>query len=119
MIKVIIDSGSDITLISQAAFKGLKAKPTIKKGQKINLIQVTGSTTFSGYVTLDLVFHTGDGPVKIMVEAYILKEMTTPFILGNNFTDQYSMLIIQDVGDCHLSFGSSGQQLKVIHQLDH
>ena len=105
---MIVDSESDITLISQAAFKSLKAKPKIKKGQKIDLIQVTG-----WYVTLDLIFHTDDGPVKIEVEAYIMKGMTTSFILGNGFMDQYLILIIWDKGDCYLDFGSSGWWFKV------
>jgi len=108
LVKVIIDSGSDITLISQTALNNLKAKPKIKKGQKINLIQVTGSTTISGYVTLDLIFHMDSGPVKITVEAYVVKGMTTPFILGNDFTDQYSISIIQDEGESHLDLGKSG-----------
>jgi len=113
LIKVIVDSGSDITLISQKALDNLKARPKIKKGQKIDLIQVTGSTMISGYVTLDLIFHADGGPVKIIVEAYVVKGMTTPFILGNNFTDQYSISIIRDEGECHLNFDKSGCHLKV------
>ena len=112
-IKVIIDSGSDITLISESALEALKAKPKVKKGQKIDLIQVTGSTTISGYATLDLIFHTDDGPIKIVVEAYVVKGMTTPFILGNDFTDQYSISISRDEGECYLNFGKSGRRLRV------
>ena len=113
LIKVIVDSGLDITLISERALENLKAKPKIKKGQKIDLIQVTGSTTISGYVTVDLIFHTDDGPVRIVVEAYVVKGMTTPFILGSDFTDQYSISIIRRDGECCLDFGESGRQLKV------
>ena len=113
LVKVIINSGSDITLISQTALDNLKAKPKVKKGQKIDLIQVTGSTTISGYVTLDLIFHTDDGPVKIVIEAYVVKGMTTPFILGNDFTDQYSISIVRNEGESHLDFRKSGRRLKV------
>lgn len=70
---VIVDSGSDITLISQKTLENLICKPKIRVGQKINLIQVTGTSTISGFVTLDLFFHTKDGPVKINVEAYVVK----------------------------------------------
>ena len=56
--------------------------PKIKKGQKINLVQVTGKASISGYVEPDLYFHTKEGPVKIKVEAYVVKGMTTPLILG-------------------------------------
>src|SRR6202167_3080092 len=76
--KVIVDSGSNITLISQ--------KLLIKM-----LVQVTGNASISGYVDIDLYFHTPDGPVKINVEAYVVKGMSTPFILGNDFADQYSI----------------------------
>ena len=54
-----------------------------------------------------------NGPVKITVEAYVVKGMTTPFILGNDFTDQYSILIIRDEGESHLDFGKSRWRLRV------
>ncbi len=92
-IKVIIDSGSDITLISQEALRNLSHSLTIRAGQQINLVQVTGSSSISGFVKLDLDFDTEQGPVKINVEAYVVKGMTTPFILGNDFVDQYSISV--------------------------
>lgn len=76
-ISVIIDSGSDITLISQQTVDKLLATPKIRTGQRINLIQVTGSVTISGYIIIDLIFETNDGPVKLNVEAYVVKGMST------------------------------------------
>jgi len=61
--------------------------PKVKQGQRINLVQVTGNTSISEYVEIDLYFHTPGGPVKINVEAYVVKGMTSPFILGNDFAD--------------------------------
>ena len=90
---IIIDSRSDITLISEKALGGPLEGPKIKKGQKINLVQVTGKASISGYVELDLYFRTKEGPVKIKVEAYVVKGMTTPLILGNDFADQYSLSV--------------------------
>jgi hypothetical protein len=81
-LKVIIDSGSDITLISEQAVKRLSSKPRIVTGQRINLIQVTGNAIITGFVTLDLYFHTIEGPVKMRVEAYVVRGMTTPFFIG-------------------------------------
>jgi len=49
------------------------------------------NASISGYVWSRLYFHTPDGPVKINVEAYVVKGMTSPFILGNDFADQYSI----------------------------
>ena len=83
----------DITLISARTLETLLEAPQIKKGQKINLIQVTEKASILGYVDLELYFHIKDGPVKIKVEAYIVKGMTTPLILGNNFMDQYSLFL--------------------------
>ena len=84
-----------------------------KEGQKINLVQVTGNASISGYVDIDLYFHTPDGPVKINVEAYVVKGMGTSFILGNNFTDQYSILVIQQEETCFIEFGDSNQMMPV------
>jgi len=66
---IIIDSGSNITLISMKTLNALVEVPKIKKRQKINLIQVTGKISILGYVKLDLYFHTKEGPDKIRVEA--------------------------------------------------
>ncbi len=111
--KVIVDSGSDITLISQTALQSLSSKPKLRLGQRINLIQVTGQSTISGYVNLDLFFDTAEGPVKLNVDAYVVNGMSTPFILGNDFADQYSISIIRRDGSSYLSFGDSDREVKV------
>ena len=105
--KVIVDSGSNITLISQKLVTEMLAQVKLRQGQKINLVQVTGNASISGYVDIDLYFHTPDGPVKINVEAYVVKGMSTPFILGNDFADQYSISVIWKEGNCFIEFGDS------------
>jgi hypothetical protein len=87
--------------------------PKIKKGQKINLIQVTGKASILGYVKLDLYFHTKEGPVKIRVEACIIKGMTTPLILGNDFADQYSLPVKRVEGKSFLEFRDSGRSVDI------
>ncbi|KZT28376.1 hypothetical protein NEOLEDRAFT_1031208, partial [Neolentinus lepideus HHB14362 ss-1] len=94
--EVIVDSGSDITLISQKVLSSLLNTPRIKTGQKINLIQVTGNAWISGFVMLDLIFPTPEGPVKMNVEAYVVNGMSAPLILGNDFADQYSISILRE-----------------------
>lgn len=113
ILKVIIDSGSDITLISREALQALSSKPKVHVGQKINLVQVTGNSTISGYVNIDLFFETPDGCVKINVDAYVVNGMTTPFILGNDFADQYSISIVRRNGSSYLVFGDTGRELEV------
>jgi hypothetical protein len=107
-IKVIVNSGSDITLISQETLEGLLTKPKIRAGQKINLIQVTRTSSISGFATLDLFFKTGEGPVKMNVEAYIIKGMSTPFILGNDFSLQYSLSVLREDMTTRIQLGNSG-----------
>ena len=64
---IIIDSGSDITLISHKLLNSLPKAPRIHSGKHINLVQVTGSATLGGYVTLPLEFDTPDGSVVLDV----------------------------------------------------
>ena len=71
-IPIIVDSGSDITLISQKTLEEMQKPPKIKTGQCINLVQVMGNTVITGYVVLDVYFETDEGPVLIKVEAYVV-----------------------------------------------
>ena len=114
---IIIDSGSDMTLISKKTLEGLPGGPKMKKGQKINLVQVTEKASISGYVELYLYFNTKDGLVKIKVEAYVVKGMTTPLILGNQFADQYSLSVKQMEGRTFLEFGDSGRTLDIANSI--
>ena len=94
---LVADSGSDITLISQKVLNEMENPPRIKTGQKINLIQVTGTSKISGYVTVPIFFDTDSGPVQLEIEAYVVMGMTTPIILGNDFADQYSISLSERV----------------------
>ena len=116
-IPVIIDSGSDITLISQKALDQMLKAPKVRMGQRIKLIQVTGKAVITGYVILDLIFRTPQGPVRMNVEAYVVKGMSAEFILGNDFADQYSISVIRDEGETTLKFGKSGRSVKVHNSL--
>jgi hypothetical protein len=113
ILRMISDSGSDITLISEKALRRLSNSPKLRAGQKINLIQVTGSTTISGYVRLDLVFETEDGPVEMDVEAYVVRGMSNDFIFGNDYADQYDISLIRENGTCRLVLGNSGRSIPV------
>lgn len=114
---IIMDSGSDITLISLKVLESLNKKFRIKQGQKINLIQVTGNCTISGYIDLDIFFQTEQGPVKLRVEAYVVKGMSTPFIFGNDFADQYSISIVRTEGSTKIVFGDSGRSIPVTNSV--
>nr|GAT59874.1 TY3B-TY3B protein [Mycena chlorophos] len=112
-IKVIVDSGSDITLISRKALNELTDPLKIKTGHDVNLIQVTGKASLTGFVNLDLFFYSEKGPVKLNLDAYVVNGMSTPFLLGNDFADQYSISILRDEGQTHLKFGDSDRTVRV------
>ena len=114
---LIFDSGSDITLISEKTYDSLRSKNKIRQGQKINLIQVTGKTTISGYVPLSLYFKTSEGSVELRVEAYVVQGMSTPLILGNDFADQYALSLICRDTQTFLQFGSSGRETEVFNSV--
>ena len=110
---IIIDTGSDITLISSKCLNGLRDPPKSRGGQKVTLIQVTGSARIDGFVDLPLIFDTPQGPVQLNVEAYVVKGMSTPFILGNNFQVQFGVSILRSEGCTELLFGNSGVHVPV------
>jgi len=116
-VSVIIDSRSDIMLISQKTLDQMLKAPKVHLGQRIKLIQVTGKAIITGYVILDLIFRTPEGPVQLNVEAYVVKGMSAEFILGNDFADQYSISVIRDEGKTTLRFGKSGRSVRVHNSL--
>ncbi|KAF6743981.1 hypothetical protein DFP72DRAFT_1079278 [Ephemerocybe angulata] len=110
---LIVDSRSDITLISAKFLASIYPTPKLRTGQKIELVQVTGRTTINGFVVLTLTFDTDKGPIQLEVEAYVVKGMNAGFILGNDFSDQYSLSIIRNQGTTRLQFGDTGRSIKV------
>jgi hypothetical protein len=100
-------------LISFKLLLEIQKPPKVRQGQRINLVQVTRNASISGYVEVDLYFHTMDGPVKINVDAYVGKGMSSPFILGNDLADQYPISVIWQKGGYNLEFGDSGWRMVV------
>ena len=111
--KIIIDSGSDITLVAPEILQKMSNPPRTHQGKQVRLSQVTAKTTISGYVDLPLIFNTDQGPVQANVEAYLVKGMSTPLILGNDFADQYSLSIMRDNGQSTLKFAETGRTMKL------
>ncbi len=99
---IIADSGADITLVSQEVLKKMKDPPRIKTGQPLNLVQVTGNAELKGFVTFPIFIDTDQGPVELSLDAYVVKGMTAPLLLGNDFADQYCISIIREEGSTHL-----------------
>ena len=119
--EAIIDTGSDISLISADTYNSLgDDKPGIKKGQQISLVQVTGyHKRINDYVTLPIYFETQDGPVKITVEAYVVKNMKAPLIIGNDFGSLFKLSIIREEEMTLLRLGSTMRVIPVVDTCDH
>ena len=47
------------------------------------------------------------------IEAYVVQDMNAPIILGNDFSDQYSLSILRDEGRTTLRLGNSGQTVSL------
>jgi hypothetical protein len=93
---MVINSGSDITLISEEFLKGTNQNPKCHSGRKISLQQVTTKINLEQFVKLPTFFNTNKGPVRKDLEAYIVKDMSSHMILGNDYADQYSLSFIRD-----------------------
>jgi len=114
---VIIDSGSNISLISSQLTSQINPPLKIKTGQKIKISQVTSQSSTNEYVNIDLYFNTENGPVRLDLEAYVVKDMNAPIILGNEFADQYSLSIIRNKEGTTLQLGSSGRSISLTNSL--
>ena len=54
----------------------------------------------------------------ITIEAYIVKDMNAPIILGNDFADQYSLSIIRENGTTSLRLGDSDLSIPLDSSVD-
>ena len=96
--QIVIDSGSNISLVSTKLLDKLNPKPKIKEGQNIKISQVTSCASTTQYLPLEMFFESNWKFISLKIKAYIVKDMNAPLILGNDFADQYSLLILQDNG---------------------
>ena len=111
---IILDSGLDITLVSAKLLQSLDDPPKPRKGQRISLLQVTGNSFINNFVSLPILVHTDSGPVSVDVEAYVVKNMNTPFLLGNDFVDQYGLSLVREEEGSFVNLGNSGRQIRVV-----
>src|SRR6202041_83790 len=80
--------------------------------QKINLVQVTGKSSINGYVVTPLIFDTLEGPVEISIEAYIVRGMSVPLILENDFASQYRLSLTREEKGTFVILGNSGRKIQ-------
>ena len=83
---VVGDSGAVLTLISETFLKSLKwSIPKPRTGEKLKLLELTGSAKCSEYMRLNLYFRSQFGLVRLKgVEAYVVKGMQANMIIGED-----------------------------------
>ncbi|HEX9613546.1 MAG TPA: reverse transcriptase domain-containing protein [Candidatus Bathyarchaeia archaeon] len=113
---VVGDSGAALTLISEQFLKGLKwSKPKPRTGKKLELIQLTGSAGCSEYVRLKLYFRSQFGPICLKgVEAYVVKNMTTNLLIGEDTQLAWQLNSIRNNGKRFWQVGTSAHQIPTI-----
>lgn len=95
-----IDSGADITLISESLWKSLKRRPALRQGLKMELYQLTHSAKISGYVKIPFWLQDVRGHwACLLLEAYVVPDMRVPLLIGEDTQIAYSFDVSHREGD--------------------
>ncbi|KAF9028269.1 hypothetical protein BDZ89DRAFT_933716, partial [Hymenopellis radicata] len=87
-----LDSGADITLMSEEFFQSRRDLSALKEGMRIKLYQLTNSAKVIGYTTFTYLVHTVDAKViSFEVEAYVVRGMLSPLLLSEDFQTSYEL----------------------------
>ena len=90
-----LDSGADITLISEEFFASLKNQPKIQQGMRMKLWQLTDDDCkLKGFVRIPIFMQTDDGVcIETEAKAYIVPKMTVPILLGEDYQMNYEIKV--------------------------
>ncbi len=87
-----LDSGADVTLMSEEFLSTLAEPPNIKEGIRMQLYQLTGSAKVLGYVRTSLLIRANsEDVVAFELEAYVVRDMRVPLLLGEDFLTTYEL----------------------------
>jgi hypothetical protein len=87
-----LNSGADITLMSEEYWETLKERPPIKEGLQMRLYHLTGYARVLGYVRTTLYTKdTNDLYASFELEAYVVRGMKVPLLLGEDFQTMYEL----------------------------
>ncbi|GJF00871.1 hypothetical protein PsYK624_171730 [Phanerochaete sordida] len=103
-----LDSGADITLLSEEAYLAFRTPPRLRQGPKMSLWQLVDCTKpMQGYVQLNIFLPDAKGKIlKLKAEAYVVPGMTVPVLLGEDFQRTYGIGVDRDVEDgCSITVG--------------
>jgi hypothetical protein len=110
-----MDSCADITLISEEYIAAMKNAPKIRAGRLMNLAQLTDKgTQISGYAKLKILMESLTGELLEMeAEGYVVKGMTAPILLGEDFQLTYEIGVSRNVEEgCKITFNGLPFEVK-------
>ncbi|KZS94732.1 hypothetical protein SISNIDRAFT_409219, partial [Sistotremastrum niveocremeum HHB9708] len=95
-----LDSGADLSLMSEDYYRSLPSPPPLKRGFKLKLLQLTSSETrVLGYVNTKVyLLNSLHQRISLDVEAYVVTGMTVPVLLGEDFHENYSLTVQRKLG---------------------
>ncbi|EDR09759.1 uncharacterized protein LACBIDRAFT_325536 [Laccaria bicolor S238N-H82] len=112
-VKARLDSGADITLISEEFWKSMVNSPRLREGMRMKLYHLTGGAKVLGYIKTELfVVAQDESIVSFELEAYVVRNMNVPLLLGEDFQTTYELSVIRHAtGLCEVLVGKSGRVL--------
>ncbi|KAJ6528120.1 hypothetical protein B0H19DRAFT_969169 [Mycena capillaripes] len=87
-----LDSGADITLMSEDFWASIPGLPRPKDGICMTLYHLTGQAKVLGYIKTNIYMETKDGEIiSFELEAYVVRNMQVPLLLGEDFQSTYEL----------------------------
>jgi hypothetical protein len=108
-IKGRLDSGADITLISEEYYLGLGYLPKPREGLRMRLYALTGEVKVLGFTRFTMYARATDRTlISFEVEAYIVRNMRVPLLLGEDFQMAYELGTTRySSGHCEIRIGQT------------
>ena len=110
-VKARLDSGADITLMSEEFWKEMGTLMKPKEGLRMKLYHLTGHAKVLGYVKTCLYTQAMDGAwICFELEAYVVQGMKVPLLLGEDFQTAYELHVKRHAtGHCEVTVGESSR----------
>ncbi|RDB30586.1 hypothetical protein Hypma_005926 [Hypsizygus marmoreus] len=106
-----LDSGADITLISDEFYKSLVSPPPLQKGMRLKLWQLTEKNTeILGFIRIPIFVEDENGRLlETEAEAYVVPGMTVPLLLGEDYQVAYEICPVRNAHEgTKILFGQNG-----------
>ncbi|EJD48851.1 hypothetical protein AURDEDRAFT_39099, partial [Auricularia subglabra TFB-10046 SS5] len=110
-----LDSGASLSLIKRAYLDSLLHPPKIRKGMKVQIVQLTSTTPhLEGYVKLPVFIRSEDGTtLEFEIEAYVVPDMTVELLLGEDWHHNYELGVLRNVVEgTRVKVGKTGYYFK-------